>query len=364
MLIIKEYKNLNKILGKDHEIIIYAESQHYYVYFSFIINQLIQSGVTITYITSDPHDPVLKSSHDNLHAYYLKFMIGYVSSRLKARFLLMTMTELELHYFKRSPDVKQYIYVFHAPVSTHLQYEKHSFDHYDAIFCIGNYHIQEIRATEKLYSLPPKELINFGYPLFSELNKSIPIVSDMIDPVILLAPSWFKGCIFDVCFEDLISQLAATHYRVIIKPHPEFFKRFTNKVNRLFDIVRFHHNVSIDTESSLIDLLVSADFLITDRSGIAFEYAFGLERPVLFIDTDMKIMNQDWREISLQPIENSLREKMGVTLMISELNQLNQKINELNKMKKTFSLGISKLRESEFFNSYEKGIRYLTDDTK
>ena len=40
-----------------------------------------------------------------------------------------------------------------------------------------------------------------------------------------------------------------------------------------------------------------ADLMISDWSGVAFEFAFGLEKPVIFIDLPKKINNSDFNYI-------------------------------------------------------------------
>ena len=43
--------------------------------------------------------------------------------------------------------------------------------------------------------------------------------------------------------------------------------------------------------------IFEADLMITDWSGIAYEYAYTTCKPVLFIDTPMKIMNPEYKKI-------------------------------------------------------------------
>jgi YidC/Oxa1 family membrane protein insertase len=56
-------------------------------------------------------------------------------------------------------------------LSTHLVYQKKAFDHFDTIFCVGNYQIEEIRNTENFYNLKPKNLVKFGYNHLDNLIK-------------------------------------------------------------------------------------------------------------------------------------------------------------------------------------------------
>ena len=46
--------------------------------------------------------------------------------------------------------------------------------------------------------------------------------------------------------------------------------------------------------------------MISDWSGVAIEYAFSLEKPVLYIDVPQKIFNPNFDEIGIVPMEIEL----------------------------------------------------------
>ena len=54
------------------------------------------------------------------------------------------------------------------------------------------------------------------------------------------------------------------------------------------------------------DSLLASDVMISDWSGAALEYAFGLEKPVLFIDMPKKINNPEHDRIDCPPLANGL----------------------------------------------------------
>ena len=57
-----------------------------------------------------------------------------------------------------------------------------------------------------------------------------------------------------------------------------------------------------------------ADLLVTDWSSIAFEYAFSTLKPVLFINTPMKVVNEEYKELTTVPIDIELRDKVGISV--------------------------------------------------
>ena len=51
--------------------------------------------------------------------------------------------------------------------------------------------------------------------------------------------------------------------------------------------------------------------MVSDWSGAALEYAFGLERPVLFVDVPRKVNNPEYERLGIEPFEASVREQIG-----------------------------------------------------
>lgn len=357
----KEYREVNELLRSKQGIVFYAESRHYYQYFDKLVRDLLASGKQIIYLTSDEKDPLIKSSFSGMKVIYVKYMLGTLFSRLKADVMIMTMPDLGNFLFKRSSTVGKYIYIFHAAVSTHQQYREKAFFNYDAVFCTGNYQVEELRTTESLYNLPPKVLIPYGYPLINSIRTKIRNTGsgDRQTKTILIAPSWFPGCIFDTCIKELCQSLSASSWRIIVRSHPEYEKRRKNEFKQLRQLISQYSNMSIDTEPDVTTRLFDTDFLITDRSGIAFEFALGIGRPVLFIDTVLKEMNKDWRKLGIEPVENSMRNQLGISILPKEVNLVPEKIAALES-DQGFSERMNNLEQSLFFHSYREGLDFIS----
>jgi YidC/Oxa1 family membrane protein insertase len=279
----------------------------------------------------------------------------------------MTMTDMDTYAYKRSKEVNCYVYVFHAMVSTHLQYTGKAFFHYDAVFCPGPAHVYEIKATEKKYGLRQKDTVNYGYPLLDVLKKQQQLQKGSSRPTILIAPSWYRECILETCIEELVQQLSALPYNIVIRPHPEYVKRRKKKMVALQQRAEKLSTVSIDYSPLVTPALLEADILITDRSGVAFEYALGMQKPVLFIETPLKIMNPAWEELGLPPVENQYRERMGVTVLPGELSSIKDKIATLESMKPSFPQQMELLQKELLFNSdasYSSGVDYILSKIK
>jgi len=355
-----EYKTVNKLLSQKKQVIVYAESRHYYQYFKKLVDDLLEKNVEICYITSDRNDPLLAKSNSKMEVVYVKLMLGFLFSKIRADVMIMTMPDLGNFLFKKSSGVGTYVYIFHAAVSTHQQYRAAAFYNYDAIFCTGDYQEKEIRKAEEIHNQQQKEIIKYGYPLLDEISSKISV--NNTKPTILIAPSWFEGCILEICIEELLQQLAKLPYNVILRSHPEYEKRKKKNFKQVQQLVNSYPNMSVDTMPDVLDRLPSTDILITDRSGIALEFAFGTDKPVLFIETVLKQTNPEWRKLNIEPIENSIRSEIGVTVLPVQLNQLEEKIKELEKLSVGFADKMQQLKKDTFYNcqeAYNDGVEYV-----
>ena len=107
-----------------------------------------------------------------------------------------------------------------------------------------------------------------------------------------------------------------------------------------------------------------ADLVITDWSSIAFEYAFATLKPALFINTPMKIMNEDYKELEITPIDIELRDKVGKGVDMDKLSTLPQVVDELLRSDAFSKEALEKIRDSYIYHvgsSGEIGAQYIMD---
>jgi YidC/Oxa1 family membrane protein insertase len=270
------------------------------------------------------------------------------------------MPDLQQFILNKSKHVSKYVYVFHALVSTHQQYRNHAFDHYYTIFCCGPHHEKELVEAEQLDQLQPKEKIHYGYPLLSSLKESKTFTTGG-PKKILIAPSWYEQGIFQTCILEIVNVLKGTSYEIIIRPHPEFIKRSTKTFNKLKEVCNQSANINLDTNPDLATSMMMADFLITDRSGIAFEFVFSKNLPVIFIDTALKIQNPDYNRFKNLPVENTFRDQIGICVSLSEINTLPHVIKDAENKKEFFEKKIKKVRSQILYEegSEKNGIEYI-----
>ena len=96
--------------------------------------------------------------------------------------------------------------------------------------------------------------------------------------------------------------------------------------------------------------LLDSNVLITDWSGISFEYSMGLEKPVIFIDVPPRVRNPDWQELQMEPLEASIREKVGRIVALDEIHSISETINQMLSEMDQFLLNINTLRDEWVYN--------------
>ena len=362
---LKKFENLDQT---EKQIVFYSENQDSMFIFKSLIDELINQDITICYVTSSKDDPNLKSSNEKIKTFCIgegimrtKFFLN-----LKADILIMTMPDLGISYVKRSKVYPvHYVFMFHAIASTHLVYKKNAFDNYDSILCVGNFQINEIRSREKLYKLDAKNLIETGYSHLDNLmkkystNKQIPIN----DPIqVLIAPSWSDNGLFETVIEKNISILLDSGFKVTLRPHPMTQKKSKKKINFLLQKFSSNSNFVLEKNIPNFESFVKSDIMITDWSGAAIEYAFTLERPVLFIDVPKKIHNSDYEKLPEIPIEINIRDKIGEIISLSDMDVLPEKIQNLCQNPNIIKDKIKRIREeliANLGNSSKLEVEYI-----
>jgi hypothetical protein len=356
---LKGFRDFNALDPEDREIVFYSENNASWVFFEPIIKELVGShGKNICYLTSSEDDPILARQENEIKSFYIGtgMVRTYLFSTLKASVMVMTMPDLENYQIKRS-RVKQvhYVYVFHGMVSTTMIYRLRAFDHFDALLCVGPYQIKEIRANEKLYKLKPKTLIESGYGRLDSIieegrNHHPRSVRREGIKYILIAPTWGDNALLETCAFDLVDILLENGYEVIYRPHPMTVRHRKELLMKLHDKFSGHKNFIYETDVGSQESLHVSDVLITDWSGTAIEYAFGLERPVIFIDLPRKVNNPDYQKINLEPFEVSFRSKIGVVIPPDHLEDVPIQIEKLYSSTDGFKKKIQKLRSENIFN--------------
>ena len=364
----QDYKKFFSVVNK--HLVFYSESSGFYKYYQGMIEYLLENtNLVIHYITSDPDDQIfeLAKTQDKIRPYYIgeKRLITLMM-KMEADVVVMTMPDLENYHIKRSYISKdiEYIYIPHGMDSLNLTMRTGSMDHYDTVFCVGKHQKEEIEKTEAAYGLPKKTLVDWGYSLLDEMREDYAKLLHEENAVkkILIAPSWQQDNIVDSCLEQILDNLKGIGYQITVRPHPQHVRHRGEFMEQLKVKYEQDKDVEIQTDFSSNNTVFEADLMITDWSGIAYEYAYTTQKPVLFINTPMKIMNPEYQKIDTVPLNILLREEIGCSLNLDELNLLGDKVQMLLERKNDYYEKIGNFVQEYVYNhgtSAEIGAKYI-----
>ena len=354
-----DFKNLNSYFNEQdysRQITFYSETANDWQHLSEIIKELLNTeNFKVLYVCSDRNDFGLNFKEKNFKSYLInnRYLLSWLFKNIKTKVMLMTLPDLNQYYLKRSKYNVHYIYVPHSLSSLHSIYRKGAFDHFDTLFCVGPHHINEARKIEEYYQLKKKFLVEFGYSkidiLINDFKSFQKKKNDKIN--FLIAPTWGDNSIINNGkVIEVMDHIKLLGHNIVLRPHPITVRESSDILNKIISGYKDYSNFIYQPSTDNNQTLFNADVLVSDWSGVAFEFAYALKKPVIFVDTDRKIKNVDYDKIGIESFEYYARETVGEFFNAKKTYTL-QNINTVNDdeaSKSVFSLGKSGKVASEY----------------
>ncbi len=280
-------------------IAIFSDDKRYWNIFEPICRELDRQGKDVVYMTASEDDPALQCELAHVKAQFIGAdnkafaKLNY----LNATILFSTTPGLDVYQWKRSPDVDYYVHIPHAANDITL-YRMFGIDYYDAVLLSGDYQIDDIRELEEMRGLPAKELVKVGIPymdvMSQRLEKEGPAPAH--PRTVLLAPTWGPSALLQVYGGKIIDVLLKTGYHVIVRPHPQSFKSETELMERLMQQYPESEQLEWNRDTDNFDVLRRSDILISDFSGVIFDFSFVYDKPIIYTDPnfDLSIYDAWW----------------------------------------------------------------------
>ncbi len=371
-----EVRKKNNKLSKQHykelckgdtlqkmNLMFYSEQSGFYKYFENIINALLEkTDEPIYYITSDPNDKIFECGIDQIKPYYISGnQLIALMMKLECKMVVMTTPDLEKYHIKRSKMKRdiEYVYTDHGCTSINLTYRTGAFDYFDTIFAVSKHQGVEVRQIEQLRNTKKKRIVKVGYGLIDNLIESYNSLEKKENekPTILIAPSWQYDNILDSCLDDLLSGLICDKYKVIVRPHPQYIRRFPLQIEAIIEKYKdkFGPDFAIETDFSSNVTIYTADMVITDWSAIAYEFSFTTNKPTLFVNTEMKVVNKDYEKIKVKPFDITARDTIGKSISKEETKNIREVVDALLDAKDDYFQQIDELKNSYFYNLGSSG---------
>jgi len=277
------------------QFVIYAEDKRYWTLFKPVLEEFEKRQTEVCYLTSSEDDPVFESglawtkpeyigSGNKAYA-HLNF--------LSAGVVLATTPGLDVFQWKRSKGVGHYAHILHAATDA-VFYRLFGLDYYDSVLLTGDYQAEDIRALEKLRNLPPKEIVTVGCPYLDAAAEALKnLKKNGQEFTVLVSPSWGASSLLVRYGEKLLDPLAASPFHIIIRPHPQSKISENEVLARLTERYKNVHNIEWDYSPNNTASLSKADIMISDFSGIIFDYMFLFDKPFIYVDYDFDIRPYD-----------------------------------------------------------------------
>jgi len=279
---------------------------------------------------------------------------------------VMDMPDLDQFHIKRSKIYPvHYVYLFHSMFSIHSYLRKGAIDNYDTIFCVGPHHVNEVRETEKIYELKPKNLVKYGFgrlDILLQKKENFQGTNSDTKDLVIIAPSYGDNNLLEKCGIKLIEILLKSNFRVMLRPHLRTLRDSTKLIGIIYEKFEKNPNFILEKGDIPFDSYHNSKCMISDWSGISLEYAFIFERPVIFIDVPKKVLNPNSGDISLEPIEISIRKKIGHVVLPNSLEEIPLIIKDLEKNAQIFNKQIKEIISNTVYNIGESakiGAKYI-----
>ena len=321
--------------GKSIPVAVFSDDKRYWNVFEPVLRELDSRGLECVYMTMSEDDPGLKQTGMK------HFKAEYIGpgnkafaklNFLNATIVLSTTPGLDVYQWKRSKNVSYYIHSPHSPAEM-TTYRMFGIDYFDALLLSGQFQIDDTRDLEKIRNLPAKELVLTGSPFMDEKMKKFSERSGTCQKgssdtrTVLLAPSWGKSSILNRYGADFIRDLLNTGYHIIVRPHPQSFTAEKELMEKLMAEFPDSDRLEWNRDTDNFDVLNRSDILISDFSGVIFDFAFIFDKPVICADTEFDDSPYDAWWLKRLPWGLSVIPRLGTRLTPENRSELKDMID-------------------------------------
>ncbi len=274
--------------------VIFSDSKRYWNVFKPVCDEFEKRGIDVSYWTMSEDDPALSQKYDHVKPVFIGEG-NRAFSRLNimnACVVLATTPGLDVLQWKRSKNTDWYVHILHQPGDTTF-YRMFGLDHYDAVLISGEYEEKQLRDIEALRNIKRRETCMTGITYLDTMKARYDSSRDSLmqkspsdNKTVLLAPTWGETAILSRFGERIINALIKTGYNIVIRPHPQSFSSEKEMMDKLMTLFPEGEKLHWNRDNDNFDVLKSADIMITDFSGVMFDYCLIFDRPFIYADIE------------------------------------------------------------------------------
>lgn len=297
--------------------VVYCEDKRYWTVFQPVIEEFEKRKIELTYYTGSKDDAVFERNYKFIKSEFIGTgNVAYAKlNMLSAGIVLMTTPGIQVYQLKRSKNVKHYSHIFHSCTDSTM-YRLFGLDYFDSVLMTGDYQADDIRMLEKQRELPAKELVTVGCTYLDVLKEKMAAIPEEENHefTVLVSPSWGKSALLGLYGEKLLDPLVKSGMKVIVRPHPQSRISEKEMLDRLHERYKDASNLSWDNERDNIYSLKKADIMISDFSGIVYDYTFLCDKPVMYANAEMDLLPYDIYDTGHQPWAVTTLQKIGIPI--------------------------------------------------
>jgi len=318
--------------------VVYNEGNQYWNTFKPVCDDFEKRKITLTYYTSSKTDPVFEQNYEFVKPEFIgEGNAAFAKlNMLSAGFVLMTTPGLQVYQLKRSKRVAHYSHVLHMPNDA-TTYRLFGLDFFDSVLLTGNYQKTDIQFLEEQRGIPQKDLVTVGCSYLDVYKENIAAIpAEENHPfTVLVSPSWGDVGILKKYGEKLLDPLSKTGWRIIVRPHPQSKKSEADMLDRLTAKYKDCPNIVWDYERQNIFSLKKADIMISDFSGIIFDYTFLCDKPVMYVNAGMDLRPYDAYDLGDKELwQYSVLRTFGTELKEEQFANIKEVIQSMSDSKK------------------------------
>ena len=145
---------------------------------------------------------------------------------------------------------------------------------------------------------------------------------------VLLAPSWGKSGILSRFGAEFIRDLLATGYHIIVRPHPQSFTSEKELMDKLMAEFPENDQLEGNRDPDNFDALNRSDILISDFSGVIFDFSLVFDKPVICAETEFDSAPYDAWWLKRLPWGLSVVPRLGAKLTSENRSDLKKMIDD------------------------------------
>lgn len=270
------------------EYVIFCDHKQYLPIFKPILDEFEQREKEIFYYTMSKDDPIFSMEYTYVKPEYIgDGNVAFTKmNMLNAKLCLTTTPHLDVYQWKRSKNCDKYIHIFHGAHATIGVYRLFGIDFFDELYLANNLQIESNKKLEQMRMIPEKKCYLVGIPYLDEMNKRKKRETKNKEYTVLISPSWGESSLLNIFKGRIIDVFLNAGYKVIVRPHPQMAFSYKHLLNELMTEYKESELLKWNFDVDNFDVLDESDIMISDFSGVMFDYSLIFNKPILYYNTN------------------------------------------------------------------------------